>query len=233
MAGEKILVVDDEAEISQLITLYLAKNGFQVITAESGQKALELANNQRPDLIILDVVLPGLDGIEVCQELRRSSNLPILFLSCKCEDTDKIMGLTVGGDDYITKPFSPGELVARVKAHLRRSRLLGETKTQEKSILTYPGLVIDLTSHVVLVSNSPVILSAKEFQLLSLMAQNPNMVFSIEQLYQSLWNSHSFGDARTVMVHISNLRKKIESDPSNPKYIHTIRGAGYKFSWES
>lgn len=230
MAGEKILVVDDEAEITELISLYLTKNGFHVVTAETGEQAIELTRTIKPDLIILDILLPGLDGIEVCQELRKDNNVPILFLSCKSEDTDKVLGLTVGGDDYITKPFSPSELLARIKAHLRRNRLLNTAHKQEKSLLTFPGLVIDLDSHVVLVNGAPVILSAKEFQLLALLAQNPNKIFSIEQLFKALWSYQSFGDTRTVMVHISNLRKKIEKDPSNPDYIHTVRGVGYKFS---
>lgn len=227
MSGEKILVVDDEDEIRELITLYLIKNGFQVIVAESGQKAIELANTQKPDLIILDIFLPGLNGIEVCQILRKDNQVPILFLSCKSQDSDKIQGLTAGGDDYITKPFSFGELVARVKSHLRRSNLVNSVKEEKQSLITYPGLVIDLTGHVVLVNNSPVELPAKEFQLLALLAQNPNKVFSIDHLFHLLWDSH--GDSRTVMTHISNLRKKIEQDPPSPKYVRTIRNVGYKF----
>lgn len=227
MSGEKILVVDDETEIRDLITLYLIKNGFQAITAENGLQAIDLAHTQKPDLIILDILLPGLDGIEVCQILRKNNHVPILFLSCKSQDADKIQGLTVGGDDYITKPFSFGELVARVKSHLRRSHLANPIRTEENSLITYPGLVINLISHEVLVNNCPVDLAAKEFQLLALLTQNPNKIFSIDHLFQLLWDSH--GDCRTVMTHMSNLRKKIEQDPSNPKYVRTIRNVGYKF----
>lgn len=230
MAGETILIIDDELEISELLELYLKQSGFQTICTDNGQDALKLARSHNPDLIILDVLLPDLDGIEICHELRKFTNIPIIFLSCKSEDMDKILGLTVGGDDYLTKPFSPGELVARVKAHLRRNRLINGPKHQEESQLSFPGLVIDMVSHVVFVNDQPVILSAKEFKLLVLLAQNPNRVFSIEQIFQSVWNSVSFGDNRTVMVHISNLRKKVEPDPSNPQFILTIKGVGYKFN---
>jgi DNA-binding response OmpR family regulator len=229
MAGEKILVVDDEAEISELISLYLVKDGFQVSTAENGQQAIEIAHKEKPDLIILDVLLPDIDGLEVCQVLRKYYNVPILFLSCKIKDIDKILGLTVGGDDYITKPFSPGELIARVKAHLRRHRLLQTDKKNEKSLLSFPGLIIDMESHMVLVDDYPVTLSAKEFQILALLAENPNRVFSPEQLFKNIWNTDTLGDSRTIMVHISNIRKKIEITPLTHKYIKTIKGVGYKF----
>ncbi len=229
MIAEKILVVDDEPEICELISINLINNGFIVFVAESGTQAIDMARIHNPDLIILDVLLPGLNGFQICQELRKNSDVPILFLSCKDDDTDKILGLTLGGDEYITKPFSPGVLVARVKAHLRRSRMLKNTK-QENMVLKFPGLHIDLTSHNVLVNSKPVYLSAKEFQLLVLLARNANRVINIEELYQNLWDSQSFGDTRTVMVHISNLRKKIEIDPSKPGFITTIRGVGYKFN---
>jgi len=231
MAGEKILVVDDEPEISRLIDLYLTRDGFQVLVAENGLRALQLAKGHRPDLVILDIVLPDLDGLEVCRKLRREYSMPILFLSCKGEEPDKILGLSLGGDDYITKPFSPAELLARVKAHLRRNRLVSQAN-KETSLLQFPGLIIDLDSHVVLAEGTPVILSAKEFQLLALLAKSPNRVFSTDQLFHSIWDPLDLGDTRTVMVHISNLRKKIEPNPSSPVYIHTIRGAGYKFSYQ-
>ncbi|MGE5372150.1 MAG: response regulator transcription factor [Solirubrobacterales bacterium] len=231
MANETILVVDDESEIRELIRLYLTREGFTVLEADHALAGLALADSHHPDLIVLDVLLPDMDGIETCQELRKKSSIPVLFLSCKGEDVDKVLGLTVGGDDYITKPFSPTELVARVKSHLRRSRLHSSVSA-EKATLSFPGLVIDLNSGVVLVDNQPVILSGKEFKILVLLAQNPNQVFSLEQIYQQLWSTDSFSDLRTVMVHISNLRKKIEPDPSKPRYIHTMRGFGYKFSPE-
>lgn len=229
MAGEKILVVDDEPEIRELISLNLIKSGYQVSVAGNGPQALKMAGELRPDLIILDILLPGLNGFQVCQELRKSSNVPVLFLSCKDEDADKILGLTIGGDEYITKPFSPGVLVARVEAHLRRNRMLGAAK-KENNVFTFPGLSIDMSSHSVVVNRKNVELSAKEFQLLVLLAGSANKVIGLEQLYHTLWDSHSFGDTRTVMVHISNLRKKIEQDPARPRYITTIRGVGYRFN---
>ncbi|MDT3700454.1 MAG: response regulator transcription factor [Thermincola sp.] len=230
MSGEKILVVDDDPDISEVINLYLTKNGFEVFSADDGQKAVDTACLLKPDLIILDIQMPKLDGFEVCQEIRKESNVPILFLSCKGEETDKIVGLTIGGDDYITKPFMAGELLARVKSHLRRSRTVGTQKKPETGAITFPGISIDPASHSVLVNGQLVALPAKEFQLLATLAKRPNVIFGIEQLFQSLWGADSLGDNRTVMVHISNLRKKIETDPANPKYIHTVKGVGYKFS---
>lgn len=230
MPGEKILVIDDETEISELISLYLTKNGFNVITSATGYSALELVSGQNPDLIILDILLPDMDGLELCQELRKITETPILFLSCKSTDTDKILGLTVGGDDYITKPFSPGELVARVKAHLRRNRILSTKKEQKNDVLYYPGLTIDFSSLMVYVNDNPLSLPAKEFQILALLAQNPNIVFSLGQIYDSVWGFDNIGDTRTVMVHVSNLRKKIEEDPINPQFIITVKSLGYRFN---
>lgn len=232
MTGKKILVVDDEPEICELINLYLSREGFEVVTAGNCHQALNSAREEEPDLIVLDILLPEVDGIEICMELRKITEVPIIFLSCKGESEDKIMGLTVGGDDYITKPFSPGELVARVKAHLRRNRLIQEKGEKQTSRLVFPDLVIDLLSHEVLVNEKRVELSSMEFRILAILAQNPNKVFSAEELYEKAWGSNSLGDFRTLMVHISNLRKKIEPDPSHPKYITTIRGVGYKFMAE-
>ena len=231
MAGERVLVVDDEPEISQLLSLYLAKEGYEVSVAGDGDQAIEIVRREKVDFVILDVLLPGLDGIEVCTELRKMTDVPIVFLSCRDEDIDKVMGLVAGGDDYITKPFSPRELVARVKAHLRRYRMVSVAKEKGRpSSLRYDGLEIDLDSCDVKVKGELVYLSHKEFELLSLLAQNPDRVFSADELFEKLWKMQSFGDIRTVMVHISNLRKKIERNPAAPEYILTVRGAGYKFS---
>ncbi|WP_028307893.1 response regulator transcription factor [Desulfitibacter alkalitolerans] len=229
MAGEKILIIDDERDIIQLVTLLLQDERYQVISAESGQQALKLARTEKPDLIILDVFLPDMDGIDVCQELRHFTSVPILFLSCKCDDIDKIVGLRVGGDDYITKPFSPGELIARVKAHLRRSRL-PSTINKHNRIYRYPGLEIDVASHEIRLNHSIVNLSAKEFQILAILAQNPSRIFTADHLFQLVWNLEDFTDTRTVAVHISSLRKKIEPDPAKPRYVLTVRGVGYKFN---
>ncbi|MCY9515860.1 response regulator transcription factor [Paenibacillus apiarius] len=230
----KILIVDDELEITELISLYLRREGYHVFVADNGYTALQMVKEVAPDLIILDILLKSLDGIEVCKEIRKTSNVPILFVSCKSDDVDIIMGLTVGGDDYITKPFSPSQLVARVKAHLRRTSLSSRNypiPLQHK--ITFGALEIDLHSHNVIVEGKSVALSAKEFDLLAYLAQSPNKVFKLEQLYQHIWNTESFGDTRTLMVHISNLRKKIEPDPTQPRYIVTVRGVGYKFQADS
>jgi len=229
VAGELILVVDDEMEIRDLIYRYLARENYRVVTADCGVAALHMAFKHQPDLIILDILLPDYDGIEVCYQLRTRTSVPVLFLSCKDADEDKILGLGVGGDDYITKPFSPGVLVARVKAHLRRANL-PEMDEDSSQVLRFPGLEIDLASYTVRVGDENITLPAKEFEILSLMAKTPNRLFRTEQLYNQVWKEHSIGDTRTVMVHISNLRKKIEKDPANPSYILTVRGIGYKFN---
>jgi DNA-binding response OmpR family regulator len=231
VSGERILLVDDEPEVSQLLTLYLTKEGFRVLSATDGREAVDSVSREKIDLIVLDVLLPGLDGIEACAELRKITDVPILFLSCRDEDTDKVMGLVAGGDDYITKPFSPRELVARVKAHLRRYRIASVTKEKGRQhSLQYRGLDIDLDSYEVKANGELVYLSHTEFELLSLLAEAPDRVFSADEIFEKLWKTQSLGDIRTVMVHISNLRKKIERNPAAPEYILTVRGAGYKFN---
>jgi len=229
LAGEKILIIDDEREICEMVSLCLENERYQPLIAEDGRKGLQSAREEKPDLIILDIYLPDMDGIEVCQELRNFTSVPILFLSCKSEDVDKIVGLRVGGDDYITKPFSPGELTARVKAHLRRNRLL-DAISKHNQILRFPGLEIDIGSHEIRKNEAKVPLSAIEFQILTILAKNPNRVFNPDHLYELVWGNEELCDPRTVAVHISNLRKKIESDPTRPTYILTVRGVGYKFN---
>lgn len=232
MDKEKVLIVDDDWDIRSVLELYLEKEGFQIISVTKGIDALEQVDSFRPDLIILDVMMPGLDGFETCQAIRKKTNAPILFLSAKEDDFDKILGLRIGGDDYITKPFSPGVLVARIKAHLRRNRLSSNhiEESKERTKIEFPGLSIDLESCIVRVNGSPISLPVKEFQLLCLLSKNVERVFNVEQLFQQVWGENSLGDTRTVMVHISNLRKKIEPDPSKPMYILTVRGIGYKFN---
>ncbi|MFB9330514.1 response regulator [Paenibacillus aurantiacus] len=230
MNGNRILVVDDEPDITELITLYLEKDGFDVDSADNGEDALRLAHTVKPDLIILDIQLKSLDGIEVCRRIRNESGVPILFLSCMSDDTDIIHGLEVGGDDYITKPFSPSQLVARVKAHLRRqSNPDWRPERKQGEVLAMDGLVIDMMGRTVRVQESEVNLSAKEYDLLLCLAQSPNKAFPLDELYNLVWGADSMGDTRTLMVHVSNLRKKIEPDPANPTYIVTVRGVGYKF----
>jgi len=226
-----ILVVDDEQEITDLIKLYLEREGYAVHASDNGNDAIRLAESVPLDLVILDVSLGEPDGIEVCRALRRGScsHVPILFLSCKSEDADIVLGLTEGGDDYITKPFSPSQLVARVKAHIRRHRTR-ERPPETAAALNFAGLEIDLRRMEVRRNGEPIALSVKEFELLTVMAKQPNRVFPLDELYRLVWHTDSMGDTRTLMVHVSNLRKKIEPDPASPTYIQTVRGFGYRFS---
>ncbi|HHW44156.1 MAG TPA: response regulator transcription factor [Desulfotomaculum sp.] len=231
MAGELVLVVDDEEVVRELVRHCLAKDGFRVIAAGDAYSAFELVRTEKPDLIILDILLPGIDGIEFCRKLRQETDVPIIFLSSKSDSSDVILGLGVGGDDYIVKPFVPGEMVARVKAQLRRLKPRNNAGSpRELKKLKYPGLEIDLEGHAVLVNDAPVTLARKEFEILALLAKNPNRIFKSEQLLDLVWQSKDFADNRTLMVHISRLRKKIEKDPNNPAYILTVRGVGYKFN---
>lgn len=220
---EKILVIEDDREIRELIELYLKSNHYQVLLASDGQEGLELAENANPDLVILDILLPPKNGFEVCHQIRKKSNVPIIFLTCKQDSEDIIKGLNLGGDDYLTKPFDPGILIARVKALLRRSG------TEEKRNLIFDDLEIDLLGYTIRLKGYELPLSAKERKLLLFFAQHPNQVFSLEQIYQKIWGKDSYGDTRTVMVHLSNIRKKMEVDPTKPKYIQNIRGLGYMF----
>lgn len=230
MAREKILIVDDEVEILELIKSYLIEEQYQVLTAQNAKRALTKIKTETPDLILLDIMLPDIDGIELCLEIRKISNAPILFISCKSQEMDKVLALSVGGDDYITKPFLPYELVARIKAHLRRNRLSQQTD-DTPSIIEYPGISVNLDSHEVYINDELVALSGKEFEILAILIKKPKRIYSTEQLFQMVWKVDGFeADSRAVMVYISNLRKKIEKDPSNPEYIVNIRGVGYKFN---
>lgn len=230
MSEEKILIVEDDSDIREVLALCLVREGYDVYSAIDGRQGVQLARAIKPDLIILDVQLPKLDGFSVCQELRQESSIPIIFLSCKNTDQDKIKGLTIGGDDYLVKPFSMGELLARVSVQLRHRRSTETSLTNENSQLRFSGLLIDTRAHTVSLNGEMVDLTLKEFEILTLLAKNPNAVFSVEHIFSSVWGVDSMGDNRTTMVHISNLRKKIEPDPSNPRYIHTIKGVGYRFS---
>lgn len=235
MAQDKIMIVDNEMEIIQLVKLYLSREGFDVVWTTDSTKATALAAEENPDLILLDVVMPGLNGIELCSKIREHSDVPILFVSCKNQDMDKVLGLSIGGDDYITKPFSPAELVARVKAHLRRKNLrtFNSEQISTDDTLCINNLLINLSSHTVSVDGIPIHLTAKEFELLVLFCKYPNRVFTSQQIFNNLWNTYGLEeDVRTVMVHICNLRKKLESNPDNPKYIQTVRGVGYKLITE-
>ncbi|MFD1884524.1 response regulator transcription factor [Paenibacillus wenxiniae] len=231
MACERILIVEDEESIRNLLSFYLEREQYEVQTAQDGQEALQLTSMFQPHLILLDITLPKLDGYDVCRELRKTLHIPIIFVSARDEETDKVLGLGIGADDYIVKPFSPRELIARVKAHLRRYFLLSHLGTSTPlNVIHYGELEVNLTSHVVKLNNRVITLSIKEFKLLSCLIQHPNRIYSVQQLFDHVWGMESLGDTRTVMVHLSNLRKKIESDIHHPKYIVNVRGIGYKFS---
>ena len=226
---KKVLIIEDELSIAELERDYLEINDFSVDIEVDGEAGLKAALGNNYNLIILDLMLPKVDGFEICRQVRSAKDVPILMISAKKEDIDKIRGLGLGADDYMTKPFSPGELVARVKAHISRyERLKGENKNQSE-IIEIRGLSIYRTSRRVYVNGVEVILTAKEFDILTILALSPNKVFSKDNIFEKVWGVDSFGDVGTVTVHIRKLREKIEADPSNPQYIETIWGVGYRF----
>ncbi len=224
-----ILIIEDEIAIAELEKDYLELAGFQVEMVHDGKKGLEEALNGDYQLIILDLMLPVLDGFEICKQVREEKDIPILMVSAKKEDIDKIRGLGLGADDYMTKPFSPSELVARVKAHLARYDRLVKNHVRENEITEIRGMKIDKTARRVYVNEEEKILTTKEFDLLSFLAENPDRVFTKEELFREIWDMESFGDIATVTVHIKKIREKIEEDASKPQYIETIWGKGYRF----
>ncbi|RKL67130.1 DNA-binding response regulator [Salipaludibacillus neizhouensis] len=229
---KKILIVEDDQGIRELTSLYLEKKGYKVVTADTGFEALELVNSEEPNLVLLDILLPGITGFDVCVKIRETSTVPVLFMSCKRDSEDKVQGFNAGADDYITKPFDLVELEARIQAILRRSGQAPKVHQTTLRFLSVDQLSIDLKNFDVYVRKELVDLYTKEKQLLLILVKNPNQVFSAEQLYKQIWGMESYGDLKTVMVHISNLRRKIEVDPGKPKYIQTVRGFGYKFASE-
>ena len=226
--GKKVLVVDDEKLIVKGIRFSLEQEGMEVSCAYDGEEALEAAKKTEYDIILLDLMLPKLSGLEVCQQIREFSNVPIIMLTAKSEDMDKIMGLEYGADDYVTKPFNILELKARIKAILRRTTVAGNDSVPQKT-LEINGLKMDADSRRVFVEGREINLTAKEFDVLELLMQNPNRVYSRENLLNLVWGYEYPGDVRTVDVHIRRLREKIESNPSDPKYVHTKWGVGYYF----
>lgn len=228
MADETILVVDDEVGIRELIQLYLEKKDYVVKSVDNGLDAIEIVRNTPVDLLLLDIEMPNMSGLETCQEIRKFSNVPILFVSCKQELSDRVEGIEVGADDYITKPFDFLELEARIEAIFRREKWMKEERA-DSSFMRFDNIRIDLHQCELFVEEELVPLSNKEFQLLVLMAKHPNRIWPAEQLYDHIWGYYSGGSSQTVKVHISNLRRKLEPDPSKPKYIQTARGFGYKF----
>ena len=224
-----ILIIEDEIVIAELEKDYLELAGFQVEMVHDGKKGLTEALNGDYQLLILDLMLPILDGFEICKQVREKKDIPILMVSAKKEDIDKIRGLGLGADDYMTKPFSPSELVARVKAHLARYERLMKNHGRENEIIEIRGMKIDKTARRVYVNEEEKILTTKEFDLLSFLAENPDRVFTKEELFREIWDMESFGDIATVTVHIKKIREKIEEDAAKPQYIETIWGKGYRF----
>lgn len=225
----KVLIVEDEDAIAEIERDYLELSGFDVTLASDGKEGHDIALKEDFDIIILDIMLPGMDGFDICKEIRKEKDIPIIMVSAKKEDIDKIRGLGIGADDYMTKPFSPSELVARVKAHLARyERLLTNNKPENETI-EIRGIKIDKTARRVFVNGEEKSFTTKEFDLLTFLAEHPNHVYTKEELFREIWDMDSIGDIATVTVHIKKIREKIEADTSNPQYIETIWGVGYRF----
>ena len=225
----RILIIEDESSIAELEKDYLELSGFEVALEEEGNQGLKRALEEDFDLLILDLMLPGLDGFEICRRFREVKNTPIIMISAKKEDIDKIRGLGLGADDYMTKPFSPSEMVARVKAHLARYERLIGSGSPENEIIEIRGLKIDKTARRVWINGEEKNFTTKEFDLLTFLAQNPNHVFTKEELFSKIWDMESIGDIATVTVHIKKIREKIEFNTAKPQYIETIWGVGHRF----
>jgi two-component system alkaline phosphatase synthesis response regulator PhoP len=225
----KILIVEDDPAVRDIVKIALEREGMTVEAVGDGETALKSFDpaSSALDLVILDVMLPGIDGITVCQEIRRSSDVPIVMLTARDGETNVVVGLAVGADDYVTKPISPAELVGRVRAHLRRRRMDAEAANLKYE---FPGLMIDLSRRRVWVDGEHVDLTTTEFEILSFLAAHPGWVYSRQQIMQQLWGENFYGEARSADVHIQRIRKKIEQDPKNPRYVQTVRGIGYKFA---
>lgn len=226
---EEILIVEDDKDIQKLLSICLEQEGMAYTLVSAGLEAIERVKKKNPDLILLDINLPDMNGMDVCEQMRFSTTSPILFISCNHQDRDKILAFSLGGDDYIEKPFNTAVLMARIRSHLRRNRIIKKQRVQSQH-LHFDNITIDIHSREVYRDGKAIELTTKEFDMISFLVQHPNQVFSPEQLLDSIWSIDSFSEKRTVIVHISNLRKKIEEDPLNPKYILTIRGVGYKFA---
>ena len=225
----KILIIEDEVAIADLEKDYLELSGFEVAIENAGDTGLERALKEEFDLVVLDLMLPGMDGFDVCKKIREEKDIPILMVSAKKDDIDKIRGLGLGADDYMTKPFSPSELVARVKAHMARYTRLVNTNQKVNDIVEIRGIKIDKTARRVYINGEEKTFTTKEFDLLTFLAENPNHVFTKEELFREIWDMDSIGDIATVTVHIKKIRVKVEFDTANPQYIETIWGVGYRF----
>lgn len=225
----RILIIEDEEAIAELEKDYLELSDFEVEIRNNGTDGLDTGLNEDFDLIVLDLMLPGIDGFEICKEIREKKNVPIIMVSAKKEDIDKIRGLGLGADDYMTKPFSPSELVARVKAHLARYERLMSAAAPQNDMIEIRGVKIDKTARRVWIDGKETAFTGKEFDLLTFLAEHPNHVYTKEELFREIWDMDSIGDIATVTVHIKKIREKIEYDSTNPQYIETIWGVGYRF----
>jgi len=228
MANKRVLVVDDDVKIVELVKMYLNRDGYNVITANDGTDALRLARQARPDLIVLDIMLPGIDGLEICKNLRKESSVPIILLTAKTTEEDRIIGLDLGADDYVTKPFSPKELAARVRAVFRR--MPDDSLQMGPEELAFGDLTINFPKHEAYFESKPLNLTPVEFKLLGVMIREPSRVFSRAQLVEKVMGYDFDGFDRTIDVHILNLRRKLEPDPGHPQFIKTVYGSGYKFT---
>ena len=229
MAGEKILIVDDEKEIADLVEIYLVSDGYKVFKANNAKEGLEILDKEEIHLVLLDIMMPGMDGLEMCRKIRETNNIPIIMLSAKSTDLDKILGLGTGADDYVVKPFNPLELTARVKSQLRRYTQLGNLNQQGSSqVYKCGGLMINDENKEVTVDGEPIKLTPIEYNILLLLVKNAGKVFSIDQIYEKIWNEDAIGADNTVAVHIRHIREKIEINPKEPRYLKVVWGVGYK-----
>ena len=223
MKAKKVLIIEDEVSISEIIKFNLLKEGYEIETAYNGEEGLKKALNLKFDLVLLDIMLPHVDGFQVCRKIRESSNVPIIMLTAKEEEVDKVLGLELGADDYITKPFGMRELIARIKANIRRTEFSSDSNDSHSKITNYGNITIDMTKYEVRKNEKPLELTLREFELLKYLAEQENQVFSREQLLEEVWGYEYYGDIRTVDVTIRRLREKVEDDPGEPKYIMTKR----------
>ncbi|GLC32090.1 response regulator transcription factor [Clostridium omnivorum] len=228
MDKETVLIVDDEKEIRDLVEIYLKNEGYNTLKAETGVDALNILEHTTVDLIVLDIMMPKMDGIQACMKIREEKNMPIIMLSAKSQDMDKINGLITGADDYMTKPFNPLELMARIKSQLRRYKRLNVQHYNDVDVIEVDDLFINIATHEVKIDGIEVKLTPREFDILELLARNRGMVFSIEKIYERVWKEEFLESDNTVMVHIRKIREKIEKDSRKPKYIKTVWGVGYK-----
>ncbi|WP_433596056.1 response regulator transcription factor [Lysinibacillus xylanilyticus] len=228
MSKETILIVDDEKEIRNLIVIYLKNEGYDVLEASDGEEGLSLLKKHKVHLIVLDIMMPNVDGIEMCMKVREIAEMPIIMLSAKSQDMDKIVGLTLGADDYVTKPFNPLELIARIKSQLRRYIKMNRLDDMNENEIEIGDMRINTDTHEVIVNNEKVKLTPREFSILDLLARNQGIVMSAEQIYEKVWKEEAIQSENTVMVHIRKIRERIETNPRNPQYIKTVWGVGYK-----